>query len=57
MYAEKNDDHLPHYGWAPEVREWKGRHNVWWPTQLFDLMNGETDMYVCPSDGFPYRED
>ena len=55
MYATANDERLPHLGWAPYHREWVGQTNKWWPVQLAELLNGETELYVCPSDEDPYR--
>ena len=52
MYSTANDDRLPHYGWMggrPEGQEW-------WPTQIAEMLNGETQMYVCPSDTEPNQD-
>tara|TARA_B100000749_G_scaffold255860_1_gene224175 strand:+ start:50 stop:820 length:771 start_codon:yes stop_codon:yes gene_type:complete len=49
MYSTDNEDRLPHYGWMGGRLEGQ----EWWPTQIAEMLNGETEMYVCPSDAEP----
>ena len=51
MFATENDDRLPHFGWP------SGRNpdQEWWPTQILNTLNGETAMYLCPSDDNPHQ--
>ena len=56
MYASENEDHLPLLGFAPGHYEWMGLGGEWWPIQIQEMLNSDTNMYACPSDMAPYQE-
>ena len=58
MYAQAHDERLPHFGGQGTRGEGSNDRTYlrpWWPTQLSDRLNGETDVYVYPSDVDPYQ--